>query len=171
MLRGWLGGFPKSAQKAQKASKAPSHVPACRCGWTRAKQQGAISFVEMCELSELSELSVLLFKFQRGGSVRLNRLMRHKLLFRVRRDGKTAFFQRSFFQRSMMVFLPPPRPGRCPVICDAKFVKELTNVRGRLGALLLITRSSAHSSLGEGTQNGKRGISLVAYEQLTKAEK
>ena len=66
MLRGWLGGFQKSAQKEQKASKAPSHVPACRCGWIRAKHQGAISCVEMCELSELSELSVLLFKFQRG---------------------------------------------------------------------------------------------------------
>jgi hypothetical protein len=49
-------------------------------------------------------------------------------------------------------------------------VKELSIVRGRLGALLLITRSTAHSadsSLGEGAQTGKRGLSFVSYEQLT----
>ena len=47
-------------------------------------------------------------------------------------------------------------------------------VGGRLGALLLITRSSTRSAdslASEGTQNGKRGIRFVSYEQLTMAEK
>ena len=93
--------FPKKCAKSAKSVKSPSHVPACRCGWTRAKHQGAISCVEMCELSELSELSVLLRKFQRG-SVRLNRLSAISSSFELEGDGKAAFFQ-----RSMMVFLPP----------------------------------------------------------------
>jgi hypothetical protein len=50
-------------------------------GW----QPDAISSVKMCELSELSELSVLLLSFQRGGSVRLKRLMRPKPPFQVKR--------------------------------------------------------------------------------------
>ncbi|MGB8536146.1 MAG: hypothetical protein WCD57_07015 [Acidobacteriaceae bacterium] len=47
-------------------------------------------------------------------------------------------------------------------------------VRERLGALLLIKRSSTHSAdsyLGEGAQTGKRRIRFVSYEQLTMAEK
>jgi hypothetical protein len=54
-------------------------------------------------------------------------------------------------------------------------VKDLPMVRGRLGALLLIAQSSAHSaasSLGVGIQSGKRGQSVLSNnEQLTMAEK
>ena len=38
-IEGRFGGFPKKVrQKRQKRQKPPSPVPACRCGWTRAKQ-------------------------------------------------------------------------------------------------------------------------------------
>jgi hypothetical protein len=68
----------------------------------------------------------------------------------------------------------PPAAGPMSGHLWCQVVKGLPIVRGRLGALLLITRSAAHSadpSLGDGTQNGKRGIRFVTYEQLTKVEK
>ena len=62
-----------------------------------------------------------------------------------------------------------PRAGPEPDCLWCQVVKDLTIVRGRLGALLHITRSSAHSedaSLGEGTQNGKRVIRLLAVSSF-----
>ena len=58
----------------------------------------------------------------------------------------------------------PPRPRRCPVKLCCQVVKELSIVRGRLSALLLIAQSSAHSAappLGAGIQSGRRGQSVL----------
>jgi hypothetical protein len=128
----------------------------CRAGGL-GRQHGVISYVKMCELSELSELRVLLLRFRPGGSVRLKRLMRLKPgfspPFELEVDGKTAFLQ-----EARMVFPPAAGPVSGHLWCQV--VKDLSMHRKRtLDALLLITRSSSHSSLGEGTQTGKRGIS------------
>src|SRR5271156_1769021 len=63
----------------------------------------------------------------------------------------------------------PPAAG--PVSGDLwrQVVKDLSTVGGRLGALQLVTRSSAHSadsSLGEGTQTGKCGIGFLTMSSL-----
>jgi hypothetical protein len=72
----------------------------------------------------------------------------------------------------MMVF---PHGGAGVLRLWCQVVKELPMVRERLGALLLIAQSSAHSaapSLGVGIQSEKRGQSVLFNdEQLTMAEK
>jgi hypothetical protein len=121
-----------------------------------------ISYVEMCALSELCVLTVPLLSFQRGGSVRLKRLMRHKPpLFELKGDGTNGF--------------QVLHGGAGVLRLWCQVVKDLPMVRGRLGALLLIAQSCAHSaarSLGAGIQSGKRGQSVLSNnEQLTMAEK
>jgi hypothetical protein len=123
----------------------------------------AISYVKMCALSALCALTVPLLSFQRGGSVRLKCLMRHKPpSFELKGDG-TAAFQ----------VVPHGGAGVLRLWCQV--VKDLSMVRARLGALLLIAQSSAHSaasSLGVGIQSGKRGQSVLSNEeQLTMADK
>jgi hypothetical protein len=72
----------------------------------------------------------------------------------------------------MMVF---PHGGAGVLRLWCQVVKDLSMVRGRLGALLLIAQSSTHSaasSLAVGIQSGKRGQSVLSNnEQLTMAEK
>jgi hypothetical protein len=103
--------------------------------------------------------------FRRGGSVRLKRLMRHKPPFRMEGNGLTAF--------QVIQDVLPPRPGRCPVKLCCQVVKELSIVRGRLGALLLIVQiicSLNGPSPGAGIQSGKRGQSVLFNNaQLTRA--
>jgi hypothetical protein len=123
------------------------------------QQHGAASHVKMCELSELSELSVLVLRFRRGEVCALSAISPP---FRVGRGGTTCFSARINDGR-------PPVAGPMPGCLWCQVFKDLPIVRGRLGALLLITRSSAHSadsSLGEGTQNGKRGIRLLAMSSF-----
>jgi hypothetical protein len=97
--------------------------------------------------------------FRRGGSVRL------KPPFRMEGDGPTAF--------QVIHDALPPRPGRCPVKLCCQVVKELSIVRGRLGALLLIVQiicSLNGPSPGAGIQSGKRGQSVLFNNaQLTRA--
>jgi hypothetical protein len=99
--------------------------------------------------------------------VRLKRLMRHKPPSRVRRDGKAASLEDEWQS--------PPAAGPVSGHLWCQVVKDLYIVRGRLGALLLIAQSCAHSaapSLGVGIQSGKRGQSVLSNnEQLTMAEK
>jgi hypothetical protein len=72
-----------------------------------------------------------------------------------------------------MMVVPHGGAGVLGLSCQV--VKDLSMVRGRLGALLLIAQSCAHSaasSLGVGIQSGKRGQSVLFNdEQLTMAEK
>jgi len=104
--------------------------------------------------------------FRRGGSVRLKRLMRHKPpLFELKGDGTTAL-------QAIHDGLAP-RPGWSPVKLCCQVVKELSIVRGRLGALLLIAQiicSLCGLSPGAGIQSGKRGQSVLFNNaQLTRA--
>jgi hypothetical protein len=67
-----------------------------------------------------------------------------------------------------------PRGRPCPAMLWRQVVKDLSIGRGRLGALLPIAQSSAHSaaqSLGVGRQSGRRGQSVLFNNaQLTNAE-
>jgi hypothetical protein len=65
----------------------------------------------------------------------------------------------------MMVF---PHGGAGVLKLWCQVVKDLPMVRGRLGALLLIAQSGAHSvasSLGVGIQSGKRGQSVLFNDE------
>jgi hypothetical protein len=121
----------------------------------------------MCALSALSALIVLLLSFQRGGSVRLKRLMRHKPpLFELKGDG-TNGFQVTHDGR-------PTRRGRCPQFVVPSCQRPIHGKRtpGRTPAHRAICAHSSASSLGVGIQSGKRGQSVLFNdEQLTMAEK
>ena len=90
--------------------------------------------------------------------MRLKRLMRHKAPFRMEGNGLTAF--------QVIHDALPPWPGRCPVKLCCQVVKELSIVRGRLSALLLIAQSSAHSVARRWAQE-YRGESVVNQFCLT----
>jgi hypothetical protein len=99
-----------------------------------------------CELSVLSELRVGVTP---GWGVRLKRLMRHKPRFEL--EGRGRLLVSSDGDGL------PPAAGPVLGHLGCQVVKDLLIVRERLGALLLITRSSCSPcGLRDGRRNADR---------------
>ena len=97
------------------------------------RQHGAISYAKMCELSELSELSVLLLRFRRVEVCALSALCAISPPFELEGMGRRLLWGDEWWS--------PPAAGPVSGHLWCQVVKDLYIVRGRLGALLLSTRS------------------------------